>query len=256
MVLRIFSRRWLLASVLVLIAAAVMVRLGIWQLDRMHQRQAFNARVQEQLSAEPLTLDQSALNLDLYSMEYRQAVVTGTYIPEDEIVLRNQVRETEFGSELGMDLFTPLLIDGTNTAILVERGWIPQENASPYARKIYQENGSVTLTGWLRRDETDFNIGAWLHPDPELSPDQNRLDVWNNLDLERIASQMNTTLLPVYLQLDPDQELTDPPYATRPEIDLSEGPHLGYAIQWFSFAALLLIGYPFYVQRQESKITK
>lgn len=250
---KIFSRRWLIASVLVLAAAAVMVRLGIWQLDRMTQRQVFNARVQEQLSAEPLVLDQQSSQLDLYSMEYRQVMVTGTYLSEDEIVLRNQVWEGEFGSEYGVALFTPLLIQGTDTAILVERGWIPQGNASETARIIYRQNGEVTLTGRLRRAETDFNINEWLHPDPELAADQTRLDIWNNLDLERIAAQMERPLAPVYLQLTPESEPSTPPIPIQPEIDLSEGPHLGYAIQWFTFAALLLIGYPFYVQRQEVK---
>ena len=254
MLREIFSRRWLLASVLVLAAATVMVRLGIWQLDRMAQRQVFNARVQQQLSADPLILDEHSLESDLYSMEYRQVTVTGTYLPDDEIVLRNQIWEGEFGTEFGVALFTPLLIEGTNRAILVERGWIPQEKAALDSRAVYRENGVVTLTGRLRRAETDFNINAWLHPDPELISNQSRLDSWNNLDLERISSQMKTSLLPVYLQLTPDGEQSAPPYPIRPEIDLSEGPHLGYAIQWFTFATLLLVGYPFYVERQGSKI--
>lgn len=250
---RIFSRRWLLASVLVLAAAAVMVRLGIWQLDRMMQRQTFNARVQEQVSAEPLVLDKQALQLDLYSLEYRQVTVTGIYLPEDEIVLRNQIWEGEFGNEFGVALFTPLLIKDTDQAVLVERGWIPQEKSSREARDIYRLDEEVTLSGRLRRAETDFNINQWLHPDPELEVWQSRLDTWNNLDLGRLATQMQTPLLPVYLQLTPVSEQSSPPYPIQSEIDLSEGPHLGYAIQWFTFALLLLIGYPFYLLRQESK---
>jgi surfeit locus 1 family protein len=92
-----------------------------------------------------------------------------------------------------------------------------------------------------------------LHPDPTLAPDQSRLETWNNLDLERLSDQMDMTLLPVYLQRMPSGEQAEPPYASLPELDLSEGPHLGYAVQWFAFAALLLVGYPFYVQRQEAK---
>ena len=254
MLREIFSRQWLLASVLVLAAAAVMVRLGIWQLDRMAQRRAFNARVQEQLNADPLILDEHSLESDLYSTEYRQVIVTGTYLPDDEIVLRNQIWEGEFGTEFGVALFTPLLIEGTDTAILVERGWIPQDHAAQDARSVYRQDGVVTLMGRLRRAETDFNINAWLHPDPELKSNQSRLDSWNNLNLERISIQIKASLLPVYLQLSPDAEQSAPPFPIQPEIDLSEGPHLGYAIQWFTFATLLLVGYPFYVERQGSKI--
>jgi surfeit locus 1 family protein len=46
---------------------------------------------------------------------------------------------------------------------------------------------------------------------------------------------------------------SDPPFANPPELDLSEGSHFGYAVQWFSFATLLLVGYPFYIRRQETK---
>jgi surfeit locus 1 family protein len=236
---------------LVLAGAAVLARLGIWQLDRLQWRRDFNGRVIAQQEADPLTLDASVLNSDLYSMEYRKVFVSGRYLPEDEIVLRNQVWGTEFGSEIGVKLFTPLLIDGTDTAILVERGWIPQEDAR--SRDAYVEVGSVTVYGHLRRAETDFNLNAALHPDPLPQSGVARLEAWNNLDLERIAAQMDVTLLPVYLQRLPEGAQTAPPYAAPPELDLSEGSHLGYAFQWFSFAVLLLIGYPFYVQRQDAK---
>ena len=250
MLTRPFSRRWLLATALVLLAAAVLVRLGFWQLDRLEQRRAFNARVSEQQEAQPLVLDADTIHLDLYSMEYRQVSVSGEYLPEDEIVLRNQVWNTEFGGQLGVKLFTPLLIEGTDEAILVERGWIPEENAGGEQRAIYRENGLIALQGQLRRPETDFQLG--FHPDPTMSPGERRLDAWNNLDLERLAAQMDTTLLPVYLQRFPEGVQTNPPYATIPELELSEGPHLGYALQWFSFAAILLLGYPFYVRKQEA----
>lgn len=251
MIARLFSRRWLLASVVVLAAAAVMVRLGIWQLDRLEQRRTFNARVVEQQEAEPLSLNQAVLDSDLYSMEYRRVIVTGEYLPEDEIVLRNQVWEDQFGAQLGVQLFTPLRIEGTDVAILVERGWIPMDHAGVNARTVYQEPRLVTVSGQLRRAETDFNLSESLHPDPTLAPDEERLDAWNNLNLERVASQTQLTLLPVYLQRFPNDDESSPPFAVRTTLDLSEGPHLGYALQWFAFATVLIVGYPFYVQRQE-----
>jgi surfeit locus 1 family protein len=250
MLLRLFSRRWLLATVLVLLASAVMARLGIWQLDRLEQRRIFNARVLEQQSEPALELDGESATLDLYSMEYRHVTVTGTYLHEDEIVLRNQVWEGEFGSELGVKLFTPLLIAGSDQAILVERGWIPEADAEDHS--AYFEEGPVTITGQLRRDETDFGLGLRLQPDPELAEGESRRNAWNNLDLERIAAQMETPLLPVYIQHFAEGGQTQAPYASHAVLDLTEGPHQGYAVQWFSFAALLLIGYPVYVNRQEA----
>jgi len=47
--------------------------------------------------------------------------------------------------------------------------------------------------------------------------------------------------------------LTDLPYRSAPDLELTEGPHMGYAIQWFTFAVLLLGGYPVFVNREESR---
>jgi surfeit locus 1 family protein len=248
MLLRLFTRRWLLATALVLAGAAVMVRLGIWQLDRLQQRRAFNVRVIEQQKEESLLLDAPKIDFDLYSLEFRQVVVSGEYLPEDEIVLRNQVWPGEFGSELGARLFTPLRIEGSEAAILVDRGWIPENDLQNLEQ--FNEVGTVTVYGQLRRDETDFDLVAVLRPDPPLAANEPRRQIWNSLDLDRIAAQMEIELLPVYVQRFPGGEQDNPPYASAPALDLSEGPHLGYAIQWFSFAGLLLAGYPIYVSRQ------
>lgn len=252
MLARFFSRRWLLATALVLAAAAVMARLGVWQLDRLEWRRSLNERITTQQMADALTLDETAINLDLYSMEYRRVTVTGTYLPNDEIVLRNQVWSGEFGSQHGVKLFTPMLIANTQSAILIERGWIPQEDAAD--RSSYFEEGVVSVSGQLRRAETDFNLSQSLHPDPTLSPGEARLDAWNSLDLERLSAQVDVELLPVYIQRIPSGAQAGPPFATTPELDLSEGSHFGYALQWFAFALVLLVGYPVYVFRREGKL--
>ena len=247
----LFSRRWLLANLIVLAALAVLVRLGIWQLDRLEWRRAHNARVQENQQAPPLQLDAGALDADFYDREFRSVIVTGEYLEADEIVLRNQVWGDEFGTRLGVKLFTPLLIPGTDTAILVERGWIPDADATNPARQAYAVDGLVTVEGWLRRAETDFDIK--LNPDPTLAPGEERLDAWNHLDLERLDAQTEVNLVPVYLQRAPEDPQESPPFQLQASFDLGEGPHLGYAIQWFLFAAVLALGYPIYVQRQETE---
>lgn len=242
----LFSRKWCWTTLLVLAAVAVMARLGFWQLERLETRRAFNARVLAQQNDAVLWLEGEALELDLYEMEYRRAVVRGSYLPEDEIVLRNQARL----GQLGVQLFTPLLIEGSQRAILVQRGWIAEELASPAARAAYVETVVVEVSGILRRAETDFDLV--FNPDPTLSPSQARLDTWNHLDLARISEQMETPLLDVYLQRAPGTEESTPPYASELQLDLSEGPHLGYAGQWFLFALILAIGYPIFLRRQEA----
>jgi surfeit locus 1 family protein len=88
-------------------------------------------------------------------------------------------------------------------------------------------------------------------PDPELAEGQTRLAFWNTVNLARIASQIPYPLLPVFLQPEPVPGNSEPPIVpVRPEIEISEGPHQGYAIQWFTFAAMLFFGYPFFLRKQ------
>ena len=89
-------------------------------------------------------------------------------------------------------------------------------------------------------------------PDPTLAAGQTRLDFWNMVNLERIGLQVPYKLVPIYIQPNPDPALTQPPYPFQPTIEISEGPHLGYAIQWFIFATILFLGYPFFLRKQLS----
>jgi surfeit locus 1 family protein len=89
-------------------------------------------------------------------------------------------------------------------------------------------------------------------PDPTLLPGQIRLEFWNNVNLERIENQLPYDILDIYIQLDLLEGDIDPPIPFQPEIELTEGPHLGYAGQWFTFAVILFFGYPFLIKKREN----
>jgi surfeit locus 1 family protein len=250
-----FTPRWVITTILVVIGVAVLVRLGFWQLDRHEQRKAFNDRVLAQTTRIPINLNQELPILELYNMEYRQAIVTGVYDAAEEILLRNQVRVLPDGSESpegpGYHLLTPLLIEGQPKAILVNRGWIPLADGEPAKRAKYIQPGKITLRGVIRRPQSRPDFGGV--PDPTLQPGQTRLDAWNIVNLERIQQQTRLDLLPVYLQLIPQSNQETLPQAVEPNVEISEGNHLSYAGQWFTFAALLGLGYPFFVRSQLKK---
>ena len=75
---RMFSLKWALTTLLVFAGTAVCVRLGIWQLDRLDQRRAFNAQVETMRMQEPLDL-KADVPADLAAMEWRGGTVTGGY---------------------------------------------------------------------------------------------------------------------------------------------------------------------------------
>lgn len=242
-----FSRRWILTTLLVFAGTALCARLGIWQLDRLEQRRAFNAHYLRVRAEPPLDLNQ-AVDEDLADTEYRDAFVQGRYDFENQVALRNQYHANEYGYHL----LTPLVLED-GRAVLVDRGWIPAEgNGSPAGWRAFDEPPEARVTGILRMGSARAQLGGVA--DPELAPGQTRLEIWNAVNLERIALQVPYRLLPVYLQPDPEEGDETPPIPFQPTVEISEGPHLGYAGQWFIFAVLLGFGYPFfYLRRQEIK---
>jgi surfeit locus 1 family protein len=248
--LLLFHRRWLLATLMVLAAMGVMVRLGIWQLDRLAQRRAFNAHVNSQINQPTLVLNASSITKNLPDMEYHQVVASGHYDLSQQVALRNQAYQNEWG----VHLLTPLMIDGTNQAILVDRGWIPGEDYQSGNSNKYDEPGPVMVRGVIRTAQTKPDFGR--RNDPPLQPGQTRLESWNFVNVGRIAEQIPYKILAVYIQAAPENSHPGLPYRSLQQLDLSEGPHMGYALQWFTFALMLGIGYPFFVKRRANARNK
>jgi len=250
-----FSRRWWWTTLLVIAGAAVCVRLGIWQLDRLHQRRTFNAHVESMWALPALQLKAKSQD-ELTTMEYRSVEVTGTYDFSQQVALRNQIWTDKNGiPQAGYHLITPLLLADGGSAVLIDRGWIPADgNAQPADWRKYDQPGQITMQGIIRLGQTKAEMGGV--PDPQLVAGQSRLNFWNVVNLERIGQQTPYSLLPIYIQPNPDPARSEPPYPYQPRIELSEGPHLGYAFQWFTFATILFVGYPFYLRKQEPEATK
>jgi surfeit locus 1 family protein len=238
-----FSRKWLFTTLIVLVGAAVCIRLGLWQLDRLDGRRAFNAQVESMRALPMLDLnhDQPA---DIIGMEWRSVRVVGEYDFDNQVALRNRY----YSDQYGYHLLTPLRYDGM--AVLVDRGWIPADgNSTVDDWRKYDESGEVEISGQIRLGQTKPVFGGVADALPEKEA---RLDIWNNADVTRIADQMPYPIMPIFVQMNPGASDTEPPIPFQPEIELTEGPHFGYALQWFTFAAILFIGYPFYLRKQEA----
>ncbi len=241
------ATRWVILTLFVLIAVAGFIRLGFWQLARLGQRRAANAVISAQANLPTLNLNLVADANSLTSMPYRTVIVTGHYDFTHQVVQRNQVWE----GQLGERLLTPLVIENRQPAILVDRGWIPLADEARSNWSKYDQPGLVTVTGQLLASQPEGGFG--VAGDPPFSPNQTPLDTWRWINLERIGMQIPEPLFPVYLRQAPDGVQATPPYRSLVRPDLSDGPHLIYAIQWFFFAAFVLVGYPIYVRNQLRK---
>ncbi len=247
---KMFSRAWVVTTALVFIGTAVCIRLGIWQLDRLEQRRVFNTQVETMRAAAPLNLNESTPE-DIASMEWRAVTVTGKYDFENQVAVRNQYNDGIYG----FHLITPLLYNPSTGsgedggAVLVNRGWIPAESDSSAEEwRVYDEAGEVTVTGQIRLGQGKPVFGGVADA---LPMDGTRLEVWNNLDVEKMSGQMPYPILAVFIQPNVEAGDESPPIPYQPNIELTEGPHFGYALQWFTFATILFAGYPFYLRKQD-----
>lgn len=216
-----------------LAVAAVCLRLGFWQLDRLEDRRAQNAviRTRQALPA----LDLARVDWSRSDLAYRTAEGEGAWDSAHEIVLVNRARQ----GVAGVHLVTPLRIEGSPDSILTDRGWLPQESAAGEARAAYAGTGSMRVRGVLKpaQEEPSWSFLA----DPTPAPQGTRRTSWRVLHIPWIQRQVPYPLAPYYLELTA-APAHGPQPDPEPDLDLSEGPHLGYAIQWFLFSAIALGG--------------
>jgi surfeit locus 1 family protein len=213
---RRIDRRDRVGLVVALVVAAACVRLGVWQLDRLHQRRERNAALLA-ARARPLLEVNGSLPSD--SARDRRLHAQGVYDYAQERLWRAR----SYQGVPGVDLVTPLrLADGA--AVLVDRGWAPSPDAYHLDQPAYREGDSAVVLG----------LGM-------LAP-RARGDV----DPVALRDSVPYPLVPfVIQQLPPSGALYRPlpPGLIRwPIPEVSNGPHLSYAIQWFSFAVIIVVG--------------
>lgn len=232
------SPRWILLTLAVLAVAATCVALGLWQLDRLEQRRAFNRTVEQRLRLPPLPLHEAGVVGRPDELRYRRVEVRGRYDASREIVLFGRTLEGTPGNHV---LTALVLEDGS--AVLVDRGWVPIELDDPPLADSAPPVGEITATGVLFPSEGE---------DPAATTGDTGLKETGEVDLARIQAALPYELLPAYLWLQeqqPPQSLPLPQAVPFP--DLTEGPpHLSYAVQWFIFATIAVIGYAVLLRRE------
>ncbi len=229
---RLRPGQWAFIALTVLIGAAC-IRLGLWQLDRLDERRQRNQAVAAKL--EQPVIDLTAGIDPTQDLTYRRLRATGTFDAAHEILLSNR----SYSGQAGVHLITPLQISGIGYAILVDRGWIPASQAEEGERREFRLEGTIEVSGIGRPSQSEPSIA--LLADPTTAEGSPPLLQWRFLHLPSIQKQVPYELLPLVLEAtEPIGGLALPNPQT--EVDLSEGPHMGYAIQWFAFAAISFVG--------------
>ena len=207
-----------------LISAAVFVRLGFWQLSRRQERRARNALVSARLDSTAVSV--ASLPRDSAIARFRRVRVTGVPDYEHELVW---AARTHKGSP-GVNLLTPVRLPGSDTAILLNRGW------------VYSGDGAtVDLAKWRDRDSTFIGYVEEL-PSVAGASYTDRPSVIARLSHDVVAKALPYPVAPVYVIVLSDSAIAADRIARLSAPPLDEGPHLSYAFQWFAFATVALVG--------------
>ncbi|MFP3899308.1 MAG: SURF1 family protein [Acidimicrobiia bacterium] len=225
---------WLLSHALVLVLVVAMVNLGFWQLDRLDQRRDRNDVIEarEEQPAVPVEdlVAPASEQAEVDRARFRTVTAAGTYDPAGTVEVRNRTQDGVAGAWL----VTPLDLGGARVGVI--RGFVGF-GADGQVDDPPPPEGEVRVTG------------------PVVDP--GKLDGTAPRDLAPLLDGEGT--LPVVLRAESstppepgagEQAAGEPAAGTAgiirpvPGADLSEGPHLGYAVQWFIFSAIAVIGYP------------
>lgn len=223
------SRRWILFAVVVVLLTYLAWWLGQWQFHRLAERKESNAITLRNEDASPLPVEQVlAVDREVSDQdEWRLVEATGTYAPEDTVIVRYRTYKGTSGVEVVVPLVLP---DGTS--LLVDRGWTMSDNvggASPDDVPA-PPTGQVHVLGWVRADATGDSTAVTDGSTRAVSS-------------VAIGEALDRPVLRGFVNLkseDPEAEVQ----LTQVELpDLGNGPHFFYGLQWWFFGALAVFGF-------------
>lgn len=211
--------RWIVGHLLAATAVVAFVLLGLWQLRRHDEKVELRDRVEAAAAMPALPIS------EVPAGAFARVVVGGTLDAEFELrVLRSHEGES------GYEIVTPLVLDD-GSAVLVDRGWIPLDGDLPSAPQTMAGEG-ILWPGESGGVPDEF---------PEFT---------SRIDPAIVDAFAPYRVRDEYLIL----TFQEPDFAEglqAPEVgEISLGPHLGYAGQWFLFTAIVLVGYPLLLRRR------
>jgi surfeit locus 1 family protein len=226
------TARLRLFVLLAVVSAAAFVRLGIWQLHRRGERRAQNAVIAARQSEAERDVNTVSFD-DTTGLRFRRLRVAGTVDYDHELILAAR----SHNGAPGVNLLTPVRIAGRDTAVIVNRGW------------VYTPDGSTIDEAKFRDHDSVFVGYADQFPSATGTSYAGKQRVLARLGLDVVARAVPYPIARFYVVAlgDSTGAVDRPARLTVPPLD--EGPHLSYAIQWFSFALIALAGAVFVIKQ-------
>jgi len=225
---RVFKPRLIPAAV-ALLMFSVALALAAWQMSRSAEKLAL---INSYKSAPSLpAIGSEELAADWYKYRYRRIELTGSYDGEHQILLENQI----FNSQSGYIVLTPFKLRDTGATVLVNRGWIARSADSPAAVKIAVNSEQRKISGLLN---TPPQVGIKLGSLDDSPPGWPKAIPY--IDNEWLALQIAADIKPWAVML-VDDEIDSFVRQWKPSLRMGPEKHKGYAFQWFSLAIALIL---------------
>lgn len=240
---RTTSRGTLFFAIFAVTVSLGCLRLGFWQLERLGERRTRNVQVLARLTESPRPVS------DLFgdtAVRFRRATASGRYDFDHEFVLTSRSRN---GSP-GVHVITPMLSGAGDTAVLVNRGWVYAPDGMRIDLSLYREDTLARVDGFV--DVFAVATGPVSTPSVERAA--------RRLDRDSLTARLPYPLAPVVLVQRADSGEAAAVAAARPvRVDpppLDEGPHRAYAVQWFAFALVGVVGTILVVSRDRRRAAR
>ncbi|NHZ35213.1 SURF1 family protein [Massilia rubra] len=215
------------------VATVLLVALGIvlgrWQDGRAAQKIALQQQMTARAGAAPQVV--GAALLAAADVELRPVTVTGTFVREWPLFLNNRPQE----GKAGFYLLMPLRIDGSNTHVLVARGWLPRYTGQfDRLPEFDTPAGTVTITGMARAGMGHvMQLGTAAPVAPKA--------ILQNLAPDEFAQASGLTVQPFFIEQSGPAPAGDKLVRNWPAPSLNVEKHQGYAFQWYALAVMALL---------------
>jgi surfeit locus 1 family protein len=223
--------RFWAVTVSAVLAIALTLSLGLWQLSRAAQKNAIGASIlaqSDQTELDNTSLGELTVKTDADGMLYRNASLRGYWLAGQTIFLDNR----QMNDKVGFYVVTPLQLEASEKTILVYRGWVMRNFLNRTALpELTTPAGIVTLHGRIAPEP-----GKLYEPGTPA-----RTTIRQNLDIGTFSAEIKRPLLPVVLMESGSKH--DGLDRSWPPINLGVEKHYGYAAQWFGISALIALLY-------------
>lgn len=230
--------------VFMLILIGIFLYLGTWQMQRLGEKEALIAAVEQRshLPPEPLPAVADWPSIVPADYDFRPVSLTGRFVPEQTIEVFTAIPDPKGKfSGPGYWVVTPFVLD-RGGVVFVNRGFVPEARAADFANDPATPAGTVTISGLARQPEEGGSFTPAAEP-------EKRIDWIRNP--ERLAAMLDPSLTPV-LPLYVDLPAADAGALPQGGETVMEFPnrHLEYAVTWYGFAAITPILLGFWIWRQ------